>query len=194
MVGISYNSFATTNISHSPLYPADNTRLVGSLWTSTVSGIGLFALGATAPSTTPADGTLWYDSTIDEVDLLVHNGHTWVGLQFQGNGTTTFSSPYRGLTDAQGPIISASQPTARPDGQNAFVTGDLWIDTSGDLDMFPVIKRYNGISKQINEPVARHRNSLGYSVSYHSFSCVCVSCRAGGLNIQKRKCVREGGF
>jgi hypothetical protein len=148
MVGISYNSFATTNISHSPLYPADNTRLVGSLWTSTVSGIGLFALSATAPSTTPADGTLWYDSTIDEVDLLVHNGHTWVGLQFQGNGTTTFSSPYRGLTDAQGPIISASQPTARPDGQNAFVTGDLWIDTAGDLDMFPVIKRYNGTSKQ----------------------------------------------
>jgi hypothetical protein len=148
MVGINYNDFSGANVSHSPLYPADNTRLIGSQWTSTVSGVGLFALSPTAPSTTPADGTLWYDSTIDEVDLLVHNGHTWVGLQFHGNGTTTFSSPYYNLTDANGPIIAASQPTARPDGQNSFVTGDLWIDTSGDLDMFPVIKRYNANTKQ----------------------------------------------
>jgi hypothetical protein len=147
MVGINFNDFASTNVAHSPLYPADNTRLVGSLWTSTVSGVGLFALSPTAPTTLPADGTLWYDSNID-ADILVHNGYTWVGLQFMGNGTSTHSSPYLGVTDANGPIISATQPTARPDGQPAFVTGDLWINTSGDLDMYPQINRYNANTKQ----------------------------------------------
>jgi hypothetical protein len=40
--------------------------------------------------------------------------------------------------------LSASEPTLQTDG-TALVAGDLWIDT-GDLENFPSIYRYNGVS------------------------------------------------
>jgi len=76
-----------------------------------------------APTATPADGTLWYDTTLDEVDIMVHNGSTWVGY------LTYYSS-----TDPAGPIISATEPTEQSDG-TALVENDLWIDTS-DVDEY----------------------------------------------------------
>jgi hypothetical protein len=83
---------------------------------------------ATAPITDPADGTLWYDSIVDEVDILYHNGTTWVAYQ----DATAFPS-----TSPNGPIISASMPdkdTGQSDG-TALVAGDIWVDTS-DLEMY----------------------------------------------------------
>jgi hypothetical protein len=79
-----------------------------------------------APTTDPADGTLWYDSIIDEVDIMVHNGTTWVG----------YRTVYPG-TDSNGPIISATMPDTAT-GQSSggpLANGDIWIDTS-DLDMY----------------------------------------------------------
>jgi hypothetical protein len=100
----------------------------------------------TAPTNIAADMQLWYNSIIDEVDILVHNGHTWVGYQFHGDGTSTFSSPYYNAsagskTDPNGPQVTATKPTKQSDGTN-LVNGDLWIDTS-DLENFPRIYKYN---------------------------------------------------
>jgi hypothetical protein len=82
----------------------------------------------TAPVTDPSDGTLWYDSMVDEVDILYHNGTTWVAYQ----DGTAFPS-----TSPTGPIVSASMPdkdTGQSDG-SPLVNGDIWIDTS-DLEMY----------------------------------------------------------
>jgi hypothetical protein len=87
-----------------------------------------------APSTLVEDGRLWYSSVVDEVDLLVHNGTTWVGY---GN---VYSN-----TDPNGPIVSATAPTTFSDGVtdiDADADGQIWIDTS-DIDNYPVIKRWN---------------------------------------------------
>ena len=82
-----------------------------------------------APTATPADGTLWYDTTLDEVDIMIHDGSKWVGyLNY---------TPYAGATDPAGPIISATAP-AKTGGQSDgtdLVEGDLWIDTS-DVDQY----------------------------------------------------------
>ena len=79
-----------------------------------------------APTTTPADGALWYSSVVDEVDIMYHNGTTWVGYRTQFANTSPL-----------GPIISATEPdknTGQSDG-TALVDGDIWIDTS-DIDMY----------------------------------------------------------
>ena len=84
-----------------------------------------------APTTIPADNATWYNSVVDEVDILVNNGTTWVGLNYA-------SSQYFGTgLDPAGPIISATEPdknTGQSDG-TALVAGDTWIDTS-DIDMY----------------------------------------------------------
>ena len=59
-----------------------------------------------------ADGQLWYSSTIDEVDIMVHNGTTWVGYK-----------TYYADTNPQGPICSATAPE-QSDG-TALVDNDL---------------------------------------------------------------------
>ena len=75
----------------------------------------------TAPTTVPADGTMWYNSVIGNVDILYHNGTTWVGY------ATAFST-----ASPLGPIISATEPdknTGQSDG-TSLVPGDIWVDTS----------------------------------------------------------------
>jgi len=89
-----------------------------------------YTASTSAPTNEPTDGTLWYDTKIDEADIMVHNGTTWVGYKNQ------YSS-----TDPNGPQFSASAPTTQSDG-TALVTNDLWIDTS-DLENYPKLYRYN---------------------------------------------------
>ena len=74
----------------------------------------------TAPYTTPADGQLWYSSIVDEVDVLYHNGDTWVGYK---DGTAFPTS------DPMGPQVAALAPTTQSDGTD-LVTGDIWISTA----------------------------------------------------------------
>jgi hypothetical protein len=96
----------------------------------------------TAPSALAADGTLWYNSIVDEVDIMIHNGNTWVGYRDP-------TAPYYSLsfsTDPAGPIVAASQPTTQSDG-TALVNGDLWIDTS-DLENYPTIYKYSQALQQ----------------------------------------------
>ena len=82
------------------------------------------------PTNEPADGTLWYDTSIDEADILAHNGTTFIGYK------NAYSS-----TDPNGPQFSATAPTTQSDG-TPLVNNDLWIDTS-DLENYPKIYKYN---------------------------------------------------
>ena len=94
----------------------------------------------TEPTTTPADGALWYSSVIDEVDIMVHNGTTWVGYHnydHTGNSLVGASS----TNNATGPIVAAVAPTKQSNGVSALVEGDLWVSTA-DLENFPQIYRY----------------------------------------------------
>ena len=116
---------------------------VASLW----SPYADITTAASAPTTVAADGQLWYNSMVDEVDLMIHNGETWVGYQYDGSsGLSGFASPvYASLEDAKtdpaGPIVSATKPKLQSDG-SGLVNGDLWIDTS-DLENYPSLYKYN---------------------------------------------------
>ena len=94
----------------------------------------------TEPTTTPADGALWYSSVIDEVDIMVHNGTTWVGYHnydHTGNSLVGANS----TNNATGPIVAAVAPTKQSNGVSALVEGDLWVSTA-DLENFPQVYRY----------------------------------------------------
>ena len=135
-VGTLFTAGTTSN------FYADPTGLpnsyVATLWTASFS----IASSANAPTTEPANGRLWYNSIIDEVDIMIHNGTTWVGYQDP-------SSPVYGTgdnaTDPTGPIVSATKPKKQTDG-SILVTGDLWVDTS-NTENYPTLYRYNGDTK-----------------------------------------------
>jgi len=106
-----------------------------------------YTASPTAPTETAADGQLWYNSIIDQVDIMIHNGTTWVGYQYDGSDSVNFgdAAPYFSAvgsekTDPNGPIIAAAQPSKQSDGTE-LANGDLWIDSS-DLENYPVLYRY----------------------------------------------------
>ena len=125
-----------SNFSDDPTGTADS--YVGSLWASSVNGVAFIEASPTALTTDPVDGQLWYNSIVDEVDIMINDGTTWVGYK-------SASSPAYGTganaTDPAGPIVSASKPTEQSDG-TPLANFDLWIDTS-DLENYPRIYRYN---------------------------------------------------
>ena len=102
-----------------------NTGLVATNWKRLS-----YTASTSAPTNEPADGQLWYDTSIDEADVLEHNGTTWIGY-INANGTT---SP-------KGVQFSATAPTTQCDG-TPLVNKDLWVDTS-DLENYPKLYKYN---------------------------------------------------
>jgi hypothetical protein len=113
-----------TTVSGNPSY-----TFIATNWTPLV-----YESTAIAPSTTPADGTLWFDSSIGSVDIMYNNGTEWVGY------LTAFPT-----TDPNGPIVMATAPTTQSNG-NPLVTGDIWISTA-DIDMYgQVISVYNTVT------------------------------------------------
>lgn len=91
----------------------------------------------TAPDQNPATGRLWYYSTVSDADIMIQNNGAWVGYQNVSNDVRGFDLT---LTNASGPIISATEPTEQTDG-TTLVYGDLWIDTS-DLENYPKLYRW----------------------------------------------------
>jgi hypothetical protein len=89
------------------------------------------------PLTLAPEGELWYSSVVDEVDLMIHNGTTWVGYLNYDHGDGTAN------TDPNGPIVGATEPTENSNG-DPLVTGDIWIDTA-DIENFPTIYKYNSV-------------------------------------------------
>jgi hypothetical protein len=96
-----------------------------------------YTASAVAPSQDPADGTYWYYSTTNQVDIMINTGGAWVGYQNDTNDTRGLNLS---LTNPTGPIISATAPTTQTDG-TVLVYGDLWINTS-DLELYPLIYRW----------------------------------------------------
>jgi len=102
-----------------------------------------------APTSLAADGALWYSSVIDEIDLLVHNGSKWVGVNNADSQYWTGDSATQ--PDAAGPIVSATEPADgdRSDGGD-LVSGDIWVSTA-DLENFPKIYRWNNTLNEWQE-------------------------------------------
>jgi len=86
-----------------------------------------------APSSLAADGQLWYNSVVDEVDIMVHDGNSWRGYRVAYPDS-----------DPMGPIVSATEPEKQSDG-SPLVEGDLWVSTA-DIENYPLIYRYNGVT------------------------------------------------
>ena len=97
-----------------------------------------------APVNTPINGTNWFYSEVDQVDILVNYNGAWKGYKNQNYDANGFPTPTgSNATDPNGPIVSASEPTLQSDG-TALVYGDLWIDTS-DLENYPVVYRWQQV-------------------------------------------------
>ena len=122
--------------------PTGNADMyIATLWTATVGDVSFTTASETPLTTTANDGTLWYNSTLEDVDIMVHNGTTWVGYRnYTQNGVGGDA------TDPNGPIISATKPTKQSDG-TALANGDLWIETS-NLEEYPLIHKFNFLTKK----------------------------------------------
>jgi len=81
---------------------------------------------ASAITGTTANATLWYDADIStqNVDMLEHDGSTWVTLTY----------------DFQ---TKATEPTTQSDGTSSLVNGDVWLDSS-DTENLKLYKRASG--------------------------------------------------
>ena len=99
----------------------------------------VYEAAADAPLALAPAGELWYSSVVDEVDIMIHNGNTWVGYQ-------NYDSAYQD-TNATGPIVAASEPDTQTDGVTDLVDGDLWVDTA-DIENYPQLYRYNGTTSE----------------------------------------------
>ena len=68
----------TVNLYRDPQDPdpdfADTSWYIASNWKPLV-----YTASPEAPTALPEDGRLWYSSVMDEVDIMIHNGTTWVG-------------------------------------------------------------------------------------------------------------------
>lgn len=102
-----------------------------------------YSSSPTAPNQDPADGRLWYYSSIDQADIMIQNNGAWMGYQMVDNDVRGYD-----LTDtnATGPIFSPTPPLTQTNtAQSSLVYGDLWIDT-GDLENYPVISRWENVN------------------------------------------------
>ena len=127
-----YDTLSTTKIDNLYVAPAGDSEdstvgneVIASNWKRLS-----YTASTSSPTNEPADGSLWYDTSIDEADILEHNGTT-----FQGYVSVNSTS------DPNGPQFSATAPTTQSDG-TPLVNKDLWIDTS-DLENYPKLYKYN---------------------------------------------------
>ena len=107
-------------------------ELIISNWTALT-----YVADSIEPSTQPDENKLWYYSTIDQVDVMIHDGTKWRGYQ---NVTSDARGYPLNTTDPTGVIVSASKPTTQTDTSD-LVLGDLWLDTS-DLENYPKMYRW----------------------------------------------------
>jgi hypothetical protein len=98
-----------------------------------------------SPVNSPVNGTPWFHSVINQVDIMSNVGGKWYGylnVAYDSNGLA-YSGTNLG-NNATGIIVSANMPSTQTDG-TALVYGDLWLD-SGDLENYPVIRRWQSVN------------------------------------------------
>jgi len=137
-----FSTTKTTNFFLDPTDTGDNTKFVASLWTefATDGTTSFIAPSDVEPTNGPADGQLWFNSSIEEVDLMVNDGARWIAFRnYNWGGTLN--------VDANGPFITPTKPKVQSDKTTALQEGDIWIDTS-DLENYPKIYRYIDFDKQ----------------------------------------------
>ena len=99
----------------------------------------------TPPEVNPTSGTYWYYSDATTADIMIQNNGAWMGYQ---NVTNDVRGYNLSLTNAAGPIFSATAPTTQTNtAQSPLQYGDLWIDTS-DLELYPLINRWENVNGQ----------------------------------------------
>jgi len=108
-----------------------------------------YTTDSVAPDQDPANGRLWYYSTVSEADIMIQNNGAWVGYQTVTNDVRGYDLTNCNVT---GPIIAATEPTVQTDGLTALNYGDLWIDTS-DLENYPALYRWEVVDT-VNQWVA----------------------------------------
>lgn len=129
----------TRNVYYAPGTSGDTTPLTlqVSSWRPTVdvgtNAVTFYVPGTLAASSLPANGRLWFNSNVGDVDLMVHNGYTWVGYH-------NYSPEYE-RCDPNGPIVMPSMPLTQSNG-NPLVDGDIWVDIS-NFDEYPVVYRFD---------------------------------------------------
>ena len=140
---------------NSPIIDAGFTTAVRGVTQTDVDGVGLtlsnwvstptfvYTAAASAPNIDPTDGTLWYYSDPTTADIMIQNNGDWVGYQNVDNDVRGFDLT---LTNAAGPIFSATAPTTQTDdAESPLALGDLWINTA-DLENYPVISRWETVN------------------------------------------------
>jgi hypothetical protein len=140
---------------NTPLADAGFTTSVQGIRQTDVDGTGLtlsnwvgsptftYTAAASQPNIDPSDGTYWYYSDATTVDIMIQNNGDWYGYQ---NVTNDVRGYDLSLTNAAGPIFSATAPTTQNDqAESPLAYGDLWIDTS-DLENYPLISRWQSVN------------------------------------------------
>ncbi len=120
--------------------PTTYYRYLGSFWTefTTDKTSSFITPSDSEPTAGPAEGQLWYDSKVEEVDLMVNDGTKWVAFRNYVYGDIPVNST--------GPFITPTKPKLQSDG-SVLAEGDIWINTS-DLENYPKIYRYVDFDKQ----------------------------------------------
>jgi hypothetical protein len=97
----------------------------------------------TSPYQDPADGRMWYYSSVDDCDIMIQDNGSWQGYQNVSNDVRGYDLTN---TNASGPIVSATAPMTQNDtAESPLVYGDLWVDT-GDLENYPKLYRWESAS------------------------------------------------
>jgi hypothetical protein len=136
----------TSNFYYAP--SADGFDVIATNWKPLV-----YQAQSSTPNTTPADGTLWYDANLESVDILYNNGTTWVGYK----DSSAFP-----LSNATGPIVSATQPTTQVTGDDLH-NGDIWIDVSDVENYGKNVYVFNGNTLAWDlQDVADHHSPNGW--------------------------------
>ena len=146
-----------TDGTHTPLSVAGFTTSVTGIRYKAVTGPTLllsnwvgtptftYTAAANQPNIDPTDGTLWYYSDATTADIMIQNNGEWMGYQ---NVTNDVRGYDLSLTNAAGPIFSATAPTTQTNASESPLSyGDLWIDTS-DLENYPMISRWESVNGQ----------------------------------------------
>ena len=127
-----YTGVGTNNFYAAPAGAENDYDFLVSAWKPLASED--YQAKADAPENEPQDGQLWYNPTFADVDIMIHNGETWVGYRNAASPFAANDATRDGFT----PIVAASNPYT----EGVTVTGDLWISTA-DLENYPTIYRYN---------------------------------------------------